>query len=42
VELAAGASGGTAVVAAPEHGFDEFRDAVARAGFLAQEPVRGA
>ena len=41
VELAAGASGGTAVVAAPEHGFDEFRDAVARAGFLAQEPVRG-
>lgn len=33
-ELATGVGGGTAVVCAPDHGFDEFRAAVADAGFV--------
>ena len=32
----AGAGGREVVVCAPDHGFEEFRDAVRRAGFLAE------
>ncbi|WP_121253013.1 inositol monophosphatase family protein [Nocardioides ferulae] len=35
VEVTRGAGGGEAVVCAPEHGFDELRQAVAEAGYLA-------
>lgn len=36
LELTAGAGGREVVVCAPDHGFVEFRDAVRRAGFLAE------
>ncbi|MDP3890413.1 inositol monophosphatase family protein [Nocardioides sp.] len=38
-ELARGCGGGVAVVCAPHHGFEEFRAAVAQAGFLAASPT---
>ncbi len=41
-ELTTGAGGRDLLVCAPSHGFDEFRDAVRRAGYLAPEaPVLG-
>jgi myo-inositol-1(or 4)-monophosphatase len=36
-ELTAGAGGRDVLVCAPSHGFDEFREAVRQAGFLAQQ-----
>jgi len=37
VELMPGAAGTPAILAAPTHGFEEFREAVVRSGFLAED-----